>query len=59
MDGAIVRGEDAKIAGCFEDWEEGLCIQDRLRPALVYFSCILLRFRAPEAPLVLCLSILE
>merc|ERR1711988_1012414 len=32
-DGPIVR-EDGKIAGCFEEWEEGVCIQDRLRMAM-------------------------
>jgi len=31
--GPIVR-EDGKINGCFEEWEEGVCIQDRLRLAL-------------------------
>lgn len=31
--GAIVR-DDGKIAGCFEDWEEGVCIQDKLRAAM-------------------------
>lgn len=31
--GAIVR-EDGKIVGCYEDWEEGVCIQDKLRAAM-------------------------
>merc|ERR1712159_483721 len=31
--GSIVR-EDGRISGCFEDWEEGVCIQDRLRMAM-------------------------
>lgn len=31
--GAIVR-EDGKIGGCFEEWEEGVCCQDRLRLAM-------------------------
>merc|ERR1711907_48847 len=31
--GAIVR-DDGKIVGCYEDWEEGVCIQDKLRAAM-------------------------
>eukprot|EP00658_Telonema_sp_P-2_P016674 TRINITY_DN1646_c0_g1_i1.p2 TRINITY_DN1646_c0_g1~~TRINITY_DN1646_c0_g1_i1.p2 ORF type:complete len:114 (-),score=14.75 TRINITY_DN1646_c0_g1_i1:543-884(-) len=27
--GAIVQGEDGRIMGCFEEWEEGMCLQDR------------------------------
>jgi len=32
-EGPVCR-EDGKIAGCFEEWEEGVCVQDRLRKAL-------------------------
>merc|ERR1712023_197704 len=31
--GAIIR-EDGRIGGCLEEWEEGVCIQDRLRLAM-------------------------
>jgi len=31
--GPIVR-DNGKISGCFEEWESGLCLQDRLRVAL-------------------------
>lgn len=31
--GPIIR-EDGRISGCFEQWEEGLCLQDRLRLSL-------------------------
>jgi len=33
-DGNAVAREDGKIHGCFEEWEDGVCIQDRLRLAV-------------------------
>jgi len=36
--GAIIR-DDGKIVGCFEDWEEGVCIQDKLRAAMCKRDC--------------------